>query len=384
MKTNNHPAHGPVSLDRLHQIREILSKAAAQSDGGNLGYAMADAVKVIDGAIAAFGAEPVGEVVLGEYDDCGSYPDARVVCIAADGQADWENFKDGTRLYAVNPAQVSIDERAAFNAWNNDENLPIAGVGAKNAAWLAWQARATMLQSFGNSEQLKPLSHGVKLPLDYLQGHKDGLEWAAQLAEANHPQTGDWLYDDPIELAGAIRKGPDMPPVQTASVVDADDNFYSWFGREWEKYYQPNNYSLSAKKHLGAIAESAWFACRAAMLQAGSHTEQNLDMVDHSGDANEKVEPVIKPYKLPFDQWLSQQNEPIDVDCGCVTTEAFYHWLRVAYEASNSPVAPDGYVLVPKEPTAEMINSAMRDNETGGVAEIYDLMITAAPQQEVK
>lgn len=46
--TTNHPAHGPVSLDRLHQIREILSKAAAQSDGGNLGYAMADAVKVIN------------------------------------------------------------------------------------------------------------------------------------------------------------------------------------------------------------------------------------------------------------------------------------------------------------------------------------------------
>ncbi|WP_426786429.1 hypothetical protein [Salmonella enterica] len=43
MTTNNHPAHGPVSLDRLHQISEILSKASAQSDGGNLGYAMADA-----------------------------------------------------------------------------------------------------------------------------------------------------------------------------------------------------------------------------------------------------------------------------------------------------------------------------------------------------
>ncbi|END4902620.1 hypothetical protein ABL623_000159 [Salmonella enterica subsp. enterica serovar Newport] len=56
--TTNHPAHGPVSLERLHQISEILSKASAQSDGGNLGYAMADAVKVIDGAIAAFGAEP--------------------------------------------------------------------------------------------------------------------------------------------------------------------------------------------------------------------------------------------------------------------------------------------------------------------------------------
>ena len=52
MTTNNHPANGPVSLDRLHQIRELLSKAAAQSDGGNLGYAMAEAVKVIDGVIA--------------------------------------------------------------------------------------------------------------------------------------------------------------------------------------------------------------------------------------------------------------------------------------------------------------------------------------------
>lgn len=27
----------------------------------------------------------------------------------------------------------------------------------------------------------------VEMPLDYLQGHKDGLEWAARLAEANHP-----------------------------------------------------------------------------------------------------------------------------------------------------------------------------------------------------
>ncbi|MCW9532170.1 hypothetical protein ORL90_13680 [Klebsiella oxytoca] len=59
-------------------------------------------------------------------------------------------------------------------------------------------------------------SEPVELPLDYLQGHKDGLEWAAQLAKANHPETGDWLYDDPIELAKAISKGPDMPPSQPA------------------------------------------------------------------------------------------------------------------------------------------------------------------------
>ncbi|WNI85880.1 DUF551 domain-containing protein [Citrobacter portucalensis] len=79
MTTNNHPAHGPVSLDRLHQISEILSKAAAQSDGGNLGYAMADAVKVINGTIAAFDTEPVGYFY-------------------AEKPGDWYQISDGDRV----------------------------------------------------------------------------------------------------------------------------------------------------------------------------------------------------------------------------------------------------------------------------------------------
>ncbi|HEF0028381.1 TPA: hypothetical protein R8G57_002914 [Citrobacter freundii] len=186
MTTNNHPAHGPVSLDRLHQIREILSKAAAQSDGGNLGYAMADAVKVIDGAIASFGAEPVGTFRKGP---CGYYPSFH---------------EDAVTLYAAPPVPVVPEEK-----------------------------------------------------------------------------------------------------------LDEDGNTTSEF-------------------------DHGWNACRSAMLQADNHTEQHLDMVDHSGDDNEKSD-----CKLPFDQWLSQQNEPIDVDCGCVTSEAFYHWLRVAYEAGNSPATPD-------------------------------------------
>lgn len=73
-------------------------------------------------------------------------------------------------------------------------------------------------------------SESVEMPLDYLQGHKDGLEWAAQLAEANHPEAGDWLYDDPIELAKAIRKGPDMPPVQP--VADSEPVAWTWHYRE--------------------------------------------------------------------------------------------------------------------------------------------------------
>lgn len=59
----------------------------------------------------------------------------------------------------------------------------------------------------------------------------------------------------------------------------------------------------------GIIIE-AHNACRAAMLQGGNHTEQHLEMVDHSGDANEK---------------------------------------------GNSPVIPDGWVMVQVEPTEDMI-----------------------------
>lgn len=51
-------------------------------------------------------------------------------------------------------------------------------------------------------------------------------------------------------------------------------------------------------------------------------------------------------------------------------------------KAEQGCKVPDGWVMVPKEATAEMINSAMRDNETGGLDEIYELMIAAAPQQE--
>lgn len=79
-----------------------------------------------------------------------------------------------------------------------------------------------------------------------------------------------------------------------------------------------------ADRWTGRIGfQKGWNACRASMLQSFCKTEQ--------------LEPVTTAYKLPFDQWLSQQTGTIDVECGCVMTEVFFHWLRVAYEAGNSP-----------------------------------------------
>ena len=141
-------------------------------------------------------------------------------------------------LYTAPPAPVAVPEcfkRLLHHAYGmtmgHDWNKgTMAGHHRAKLCQAVDECRAAMLQGAdgtltnegtmqlsGNSEQIEPVSNRDELPLDYLQGHKDGLEWAAQLAEANHPQTGDWLYDDPIDLARAIRKGPDMPTVQAGN-----------------------------------------------------------------------------------------------------------------------------------------------------------------------
>ena len=119
----------------------------------------------------------------------------------------------GVPLYATPPAPVVPEEKPIPNPLSMYAVDAVAAI-AEVRGWNA--CRADMLHS------AEPASNHEELPLDYLQGQKDGLEWAAQLAEANHPQTGDWLYDDPLELAKAIRKGPDMPEFDGPTPVNPD------------------------------------------------------------------------------------------------------------------------------------------------------------------
>ncbi|HGY4244443.1 TPA: DUF551 domain-containing protein [Citrobacter freundii] len=195
MKTN-HPAHGPVSLDRLHQISEILSKAAAQSDGGNLGYAMADAVKVINGAIAAFGAEPVGTFRKGP---CGYHPSFH---------------EDAVPLYAAPPAPVVPEELLSameevlrisdrnHEAWHKARN----GIAACRAAMLqagnspvtpdGWVACSERMPEKDDFVYIWPRpDFGVELHVaQYGKFDKRDAGWYAQVYEQNfgieyHPIT---------------------------------------------------------------------------------------------------------------------------------------------------------------------------------------------------
>lgn len=139
--TTNHPAHGPVSLDRLHQIREILSKAAAQSDGGNLGYAMADAVKVIEGAIAAFGAEPVAWrwFHLNQWHVTNDEELARDLA--------WDGVKV-IPLYTAPPAPVAMKDHQIRELVNDLLDIAIGYHGAQQLRErIARTVRAAMLQA---------------------------------------------------------------------------------------------------------------------------------------------------------------------------------------------------------------------------------------------
>ncbi|MCI3899681.1 hypothetical protein, partial [Klebsiella pneumoniae] len=86
---------------------------------------------------------------------------------------------------------------------------------------------------------------------------------------------------------------------------------------------------------------------------------------------------------MKFEEWLSQQNGVIEVDCGCVTSEAFYHWMRVAYEAGNSQVIPDGWTGNDKANAALMMLDRIEtvdpvdDDRIDGIKRIVRELATA-------
>ncbi|RTP07007.1 DUF551 domain-containing protein [Enterobacter hormaechei] len=116
------------------------------------------------------------------------------------------------------------------------------------------------------------------------------------------------------------------------------------------------------------------------------------------------AEPVTTAYKLPFEQWLSQHTGTIDVECGCVMTEIFFHWLRVAYEAGNSPMVPDGWVACSERMPEQFVEvlvctedgsryvAALNQSMNWDDGDFFDdiqyvthwMPLPAAPQQEVK
>ncbi|EPA6064780.1 hypothetical protein ACLLXJ_002886 [Salmonella enterica] len=197
--------------------------------------------------------------------------------------------------------------------------------------------------------------------LDYLKSGSDADVWPASRTEM-----GDVLL---------YRAAPPAP-VSVPAAMEMDDDFDSAF------------------EHGKAVG---WNACRAAMLQGADGTLTNEGTITAT-----QFKPVADLYGLtsPTGGETSFTFDAVEardfIDGGWSCQE--YVELERFQEAvsGNSPVIPDGWVIVPAEPTAEMLQSGISAHYERNQIQIHDrpapgpmecayvAMLAAAPQQEVK
>ena len=165
-----------------------------------------------------------------------------------------------------------------------------------------------------------------------------------------------------------INEVPLYRHAQPAPVVDADDNFYSWFGREWHENYQHNQYTTAAKQMLGVMAESAWKAGRrAAMLQAGALTNEDTKQT-WAGI------PDIDNAIIMLDRIDTQES------CDDDRIEDVKAVLRRL--ASNSPVIPDGLIAaVNRLLDSDGSRGCYSAIQCGDAHDEIERLLAAAPQE---
>ncbi|EMW0033686.1 eaa protein [Salmonella enterica subsp. enterica serovar Newport] len=134
-------------------------------------------------------------------------------------------------------------------------------------------------------------------------------------------------------------------------------------------------------------AQEIWNACRAALLQGAESVSQTYEL------PQTQFEQVADLYEMQFDngrtcafhtdgakaaQWL--------LACDGNKVQEYVRIERYQEAViGNSPVIPDDWVMVPKEPTQAMIKAwlSVVANFRGHAAG-YKAALAAAPQREVK
>ncbi|WP_260619847.1 hypothetical protein [Klebsiella oxytoca] len=179
-----------LTRERLEKIKSWRDTYGA---GSNVMLPAEEAEELARIALAVIDSEPVRNPVLAYAD---SYRD--MAKQGVESVPIWSVITDLERniapLYRHAQQPVVPDERAAFNAWNNEDNLPIAGVGAKNAAWLAWQARAELA---GNSPVIPEGYVMVPMRLTAENGAKGAL--SGEFSETKFVNCPECFGDDECE-----------------------------------------------------------------------------------------------------------------------------------------------------------------------------------------
>ena len=163
-------------------------------------------------------------------------------------------------LAAMDSEPVSQNEPISFDEWSRKCALQIT------LCYPDFREKAQYI--WDSARETQQLAPAPVVSADLLHTAASAIE--DLLTTKDRTGTCVW-FDLPFRLRSAANAQP-APVVQE---VDADDNFYSWFGREWRENYQHNQYTTAAKQMLGVIAESAWKAATERQRQ-----KQNVSVPD--------------------------------------------------------------------------------------------------------
>ncbi|EPH4633153.1 hypothetical protein ACS12V_000601 [Escherichia coli] len=192
---------------------------------------------------------------------------------------------------------------------------------------------------------------------------------AFHIAEQQVDGTSDYLKDGEWPIDNGTIEVYAAPPVPVVP----------------EEKPMPNPLSMYAVDAVAAIAEvRGWNACRTAMLHGAEPVSQTYK------SQHTQFEQVADLYEMQFDdgrtcafhtdaqkaaQWLQA------CDGNRVQEYVKLERLRNAL-SGNSPVTPDGWVMVPKEPTQAMIKAWLSEIANfRGHAAGYRAALEAAPQE---
>lgn len=271
-------------------------------------------------------------------------------------------------MFSVEPISKDADIRRVIPLYRHAQPVPERDrVRREHAEW----SDAT----FGNVGPVGPLKHLSKEALEAAAKPDDLSEWADMQFLLWDAQRRAGITDEQITQAMveklAVNKQREWPEPkdgeprlhikeQPAPVVldDGRAEFEAWMLKKWGRERQEYDFAMGKFLHGENYADSytrhmwkAWTESRATMLQSKYR------------DLSQPVDPQISEYE------------------------------KIMGQAGNSPVIPDGYALVPVKPTDEMIEAAMNcedvlfnSDESFCVqfGNIYEAMLAAAPQQEVK
>ena len=207
----------------------------------------------------------------------------------------------------------------------------------------------------GELEPLKERTWSIELELARialasLEAEVVAWEWFyyKQWNVTNDPERAKDVADGGVEVFQLYRRAP--APVSVPDAMEMDDDFDSAF------------------EHGKAVG---WNACRSAMLK---HSESFIVTSDHRMMEMPQVEAINAVTAMI--QGVVYAETPTTMQ----TAPALDSSPKIAeLPSGNSPVIPDGWVMVPEDPTHEMLEAG---DEQFGTYDVYRRMIEAAPKLE--